>query len=75
MRKKENLAFLVSVGKNLRVIRISKGFTQRAFAFSCDIEPGSLNRIEHGKSNTSLSLVKTMCDVLGIKPVLLFEIP
>jgi transcriptional regulator with XRE-family HTH domain len=58
--------FLKSFGKNLKKIRISKGFTQEQLANDADISISQIQRIEYGEINTTIASSKTIADALGI---------
>jgi transcriptional regulator with XRE-family HTH domain len=49
----EEKQFLNAFGKNLRLIRKSKGFTQQNLANDLGIEISQISRIERGIINTS----------------------
>ena len=47
--------------------------TQQLLSHLCDIEESTINRIELGKANTSLTHIKSICDALEIEPKMLFD--
>ncbi len=57
----------------LREVRKSKGLTQETLSYLSDIELSTLNRIELGKANTSLTNVISICEALSIHPKILFD--
>jgi transcriptional regulator with XRE-family HTH domain len=70
----EENKFLITFGKNLRLIRKSKGFTQENLANDMGIEISQISRIERGIINTSITTVKKISEVLKINPSQLFDI-
>ena len=73
MKKTRHTDFVAAFGMKLREQRKEKGLTQETLSYMCDIELSTLNRIELGKANTSLSQVKAICDALEIHPKILFD--
>lgn len=76
MSKKEyykDPAFLLSFGKNLRLMRERKGFTQEALANDCDFEISQISRIERGKTNASISVINKIAKQLHVKTKDLFD--
>jgi transcriptional regulator with XRE-family HTH domain len=73
VKKTRHTDFVTAFGVKLREVRKAKDLTQEALSYMCDIELSTLNRIELGKANTSLSQIKTICDALDIHPKLLFD--
>lgn len=50
---------LILLGKRIRILRISKGYSQEGFAFSIDMNRGYYGAIERGEANVSyLNLLK-----------------
>lgn len=73
MRNSVNKEFVISFGKNLRLIRNNKKMSMEALAYSADIEYSQISRIEKGKIITSISTVKSIADALGISIKELFD--
>ena len=65
--------FLIQFGKNLKKIRISKGFSQSELANDLGIEISQISRIERGVINTSIGNVNAIAIVLNIKVKYLFD--
>ena len=65
------------VGKNLRKIRKSHGYTQEELAEMIGIERKSISHIETGHSAISYNVMQKICDKLHISAVELFfnELP
>ena len=47
--------------------------TQETLSYLSDIELSTLNRIELGKANTSLTNIISICEALNIHPKILFD--
>jgi len=47
--------------------------TQETLSYLSDIELSTLNRIELGKANTSLTNIVSICEALEIQPKILFD--
>lgn len=73
MKQLRNTDFLISFGKNLKKIRLEKGFTQEKLAFSIGIEISQISRIERGILNTSISTIKAIADTLEVPIKDLFD--
>ncbi|WP_301955754.1 helix-turn-helix domain-containing protein [uncultured Eubacterium sp.] len=54
-----------SIGKKLKEIRISKGFTQEFVATSVKVNTSHISNIENGKVKISLTTLINVCNVLG----------
>lgn len=54
-------------GRNLRKIRLDKGFTQEQLAEEAKISQVQIARIESGKLNTSISTVVALAKALKIQ--------
>jgi transcriptional regulator with XRE-family HTH domain len=65
---------LILVGKNIKRLRESKGYSQREFADICNMESSQIGRIELGKINTSVSVLFKIAEVLQIKPSELLDV-
>jgi transcriptional regulator with XRE-family HTH domain len=58
---------LERIGKRLKEIRASKGYTSyRQFAYTFEIEPKSVWRLEEGKSDFKYSSLKRMLDAFNM---------
>jgi transcriptional regulator with XRE-family HTH domain len=58
----------------IRELRTAKGLTQETLGNLCDVEESTINRIELGKANTSLTHIKSIADALEVDPKKLFEL-
>ncbi len=66
MGNNRNDKILKAFGKNLRKLRIAKGFTTRQFADLADIAYSQVWILENGKGDPSLSTLLAICSVLGV---------
>ena len=73
MKRTRHQDFLKLFGLKLREVRKAKGLTQEKLSFLSDMELSTLNRIELGKQNTSLSQVMAIAEALEIHPKFLLE--
>lgn len=65
--------FLKAFGKNLKRIRLERGFTQEKLAFTIGIEISQISRIERGILNTSVSTVQALAHAMQIQAKDLFD--
>ncbi|WP_443945096.1 helix-turn-helix domain-containing protein [Pedobacter sp. AW1-32] len=59
--------FLIAIGKRLVKIRESKNMTQEKLQEISGIDIRQIGRIERAESNTSISILKQLADILEIK--------
>jgi transcriptional regulator with XRE-family HTH domain len=57
---------LKDFGKNLKKLRIERGFSTRKFAIEADISTSSLARLEAGQTNPSLATLLKLADALKV---------
>jgi transcriptional regulator with XRE-family HTH domain len=57
---------LKDFGKNLKKLRIERGFSTRKFAIEADISTSSLARLEAGQTNPSLTTLLKLADALKV---------
>ncbi|MBS1626003.1 MAG: helix-turn-helix transcriptional regulator [Bacteroidetes bacterium] len=74
MKRTRHIDFIIAIGLKIREIRKAKGITQELLGNLCDVEESTINRIELGKANTSLTHIKAISDALEIHPKELFDI-
>jgi len=65
MDKKPDKA-LLQFGKNLKALRLSKGFSIRGFAMEVDIAPSFLDRMENGLSSPTLTTLLKLAKALDV---------
>ena len=66
MDNNDRNTILTSFGKNLRLARLAKGFTQEQLANELDIEISQISRIERGVINTSVTTLYSISKVLNV---------
>jgi transcriptional regulator with XRE-family HTH domain len=65
--------FLLKFGKNLKLHRVAKGFTQEKLALEIDVPLSQVARIELGEINTGVLSVNKIAIALKIHPKELFN--
>ena len=63
----------MNLGDNIRKIREAKNLTQKQVALSCKMDPGQYSRIEHNKTDPTLSTLVKIAKALGITLAELFS--
>jgi putative transcriptional regulator len=58
--------FLITLGKNIKAIRKSKGMSQAELANICGKDRQSLERVENGRVNPTIHYLKVIADGLGV---------
>lgn len=66
MDNNDRNTILISFGKNLRLTRLAKGFTQEQLANELGIEISQISRIERGVINTSITTLYSISKVLNV---------
>lgn len=61
------------LGKNLRAIRLNRGFTQERWAERLGYDRTYVASLERGERNISLDSLTTLADQLGVEPLSLLE--
>jgi transcriptional regulator with XRE-family HTH domain len=64
MKAKEEI--LLTFGKKLQKLRESKNFTQMDLAVKIDTYPNYISRLENGKSEPGLIIIKSLAHALGV---------
>lgn len=75
MKADRHETYLKELGKNIRIIRKSKGITMMALSYEADIEFRLLGRIERGEGNTTVTSLLKIADVLDVDLMQLFNFP
>lgn len=57
----------VTLGRNVRAIRIARGLSQEAFADALGVHRTYMGTLERGQRNLSLRAVERLADLLGIE--------
>ncbi len=73
MRKVVEIESIIKFGKNLRLIRKSKGISMEKLANLSDFEYSQISRIELGQINTSIDTVFKLAKALEIDVKELFD--
>lgn len=73
MHKVRNEDVMMTFGKNVCKIRVSKGITQEQLAEEAKISQVQVARIESGRLNTSISTVSAIATALGVSEGDLFS--
>ena len=63
---REKQQWLKAFGAHLKKMRTSKGISGAEFARQLDIEQSNFTRLEKGRTNPSVYLIKKICDVIDI---------
>lgn len=66
MDNHDRSTILISFGKNLRLTRLAKGFTQEQLANELGVEISQISRIERGVINTSITPLYSISKVLNV---------
>ena len=71
----EERSFLVSLGKQIAILRKKKGISQIELGYRCDFEKSNMRRIEAGRTNPTALTIRKISKALGIplKKILDFE--
>lgn len=67
--------FLKNFGINLKIIRISKGFTQEELSYSSDVSLVQITRLERGIVNPTICTLKCLAKALDIETKQLLNFP
>jgi transcriptional regulator with XRE-family HTH domain len=62
----DNLAFQKRIGKRIREMRSSKGFSQESFAHACGLHRTSMSLLERGRINVTVNTLRAMSKTLGV---------
>lgn len=73
MKKRSDKKFLKALGTKIRTLRKQQNISQDQLAFETGIRREQIIRIEFGKQNTSIDILKKIADTLDIKVKDLFD--
>lgn len=73
MKSNIEIEYLKSLGQRIKTIRKTKGIKQTELGYACDMDKQNMNRIEAGRTNPSVLLLKKISKELGINLRELFE--
>lgn len=65
--RQERIKLQKRFGKHLKKFREAKGLTASEFARKCFMETSNIARLEKGRTNPSLYVMKKICDGLGVE--------
>jgi len=65
--KKEKEEFLKRFGNHLKKVRMEKGITGSELGRRCYMDKPNITRLEKGRVNPSLFILKRLCDGLEIE--------
>ena len=60
------------LGKNIKIYRYKKGYTQEKLAEILDVSTNYIGRLERGQHNPSLEKIAKIAKILEVEPYLLF---
>ena len=66
--------YKIILGRRIRFLRESKGYSLNDIASLCNIEKTSISRIENGRTNITFKTALTICSALEIELSELFDI-
>ena len=64
----------MNVGKAIRLVRTTRGLTQKTLALKAECSPNYLSLIERGARKPSLRLVEAISSALGVPPNEIFAL-
>lgn len=64
---------LKSIGHNIQLARLEKGFTQEILAEKCNVSAKYISALETGLSSGSIPLLLDICNILDITPNYIFN--
>jgi transcriptional regulator with XRE-family HTH domain len=65
--------YLEKFGKNLKLLRKARGFSQERLESEADVSKNQIGNIERGEINTTISTVYLIAKALDIHPKELFD--
>lgn len=68
-----NQDFCRALGMHIRKLREERGISMRQFALMADIEYSRLAKLEHGRTNPTISTLINLAETLGITHQQLFD--
>ncbi|QSB26743.1 helix-turn-helix domain-containing protein [Flavobacterium sp. CLA17] len=73
MEKNRYESEIVRLGLLIRELRIKEKITQAQLSTLCNVDVRTIQRIEKGKQNITISLLFTIADALKINPSILLS--
>lgn len=75
MADRSDQVIINEFGDNLRRIRLEKGMKQPELALKAEVATNTVNRIELGRTDASLTTIVKLAQALGVDPGELFSFP
>lgn len=69
----ERNSILKSIGLNIQLARLKKGYTQEVLAEKCNVSAKYISALETGLSSGSIPLIIDICNILDITPNYIFD--
>ena len=69
----EEERYLISLGDNIKKLRIKSGISQKDLAHACDFETPNMRRIEAGKTNPTTKTLFKIAKALNTTIITLFD--
>lgn len=69
----EKATFLKSIGNNIKLARLKKGYTQEVLAEKCDVSTKYISALETGSTSGSIPLIMDICNILDVTPNYIFN--
>ena len=64
---------LKNIGKNIKIARLKKGFSQEKLAELCGVSDRHIGLLERGQTSGSIPLIIDICNVLDVSPNFVFR--
>jgi transcriptional regulator with XRE-family HTH domain len=72
-KKEELQKFKIKFGENLQNLRKKKKLSLMKMSYNCSLDESNISKIEHGKSNITLSTVIELAKALNVHPKKLLD--
>lgn len=71
--KHNDLEYLISLGKKIKEIRLSKKISQTEIAYRCGFDKSNYNTIESGKRNPTITSLLKIAKALNVQLIELLD--
>jgi transcriptional regulator with XRE-family HTH domain len=71
--KEDHRVHYITIGENLRRLRLEKGYSQQVLSNKCDVERAKISRIETATADIKISTLLKIADTLEIDIVELIK--